>query len=113
MDSDDNSTTTVYNTISQYNNSDIKTPDEFANSEQSPSTFSQSPFKPLLSQTTNETSPAPSSHTDVTPIYSPLTSDSPDSNYPVDTELENKLDNFMILQQKLQHPHTLTIHQLL
>ena len=36
-----------YNTISQFNNSDIETPDEFANSEPSPSTFSQPPFQPI------------------------------------------------------------------
>ena len=43
---------------------------------------------------------------------SPLTSDTPDNNSPVDTELERELDNFITHQQQLQHPHTLTIHQL-
>ena len=51
MDSDANFTTLVYNTISQYNISDIETPDEFADSEPSPSTFCQPPFPPLKTQT--------------------------------------------------------------
>ena len=50
MDSDTNSNTTAYNTISQFNNSDLETPDKFDNSEPSPSTFSQPPFQPLHSQ---------------------------------------------------------------
>ena len=37
--SDANSGITIFNTISQFKNSDIETPDEFANSEPSPSTF--------------------------------------------------------------------------
>ena len=41
-----------------------------------------------------------------------MTSDSPDHSSLVDTELENKLDNFITLQQQLQHPNTLTIHHL-
>ena len=41
MDSDTNSDITVFNPISQFNNSDIETPDELANSEPSPSAFSQ------------------------------------------------------------------------
>ena len=50
MESVTNSNTTVYNTISQFSNSDIETPDKFANSEPSPSTFSQPPFQPIHSQ---------------------------------------------------------------
>ena len=38
MNSDTNSDITVYTSISQFNNSDIETPDEFADSEPSPST---------------------------------------------------------------------------
>ena len=40
MDSETNSNTTVYNTIFQFNNSDLETTDEFENSEPSASTFS-------------------------------------------------------------------------
>ena len=50
MESDNNSNTTVYNTISQFNNSDIETTGEFANSEPSPPTFSQPPFQHIHSQ---------------------------------------------------------------
>ena len=39
MNSDTNSDITVFNTISQFNKSDIETPDEFANSEPSPPAF--------------------------------------------------------------------------
>ena len=75
MDSDDNSTHTVFHTISQFNNSDIETPDKFQNSEPSPSTFSQPPIRPLHTPTPDEPSPAPSSYTEATPILSPMTSD--------------------------------------
>ena len=47
MDSDSNSDITVFNTISQFSNSDIEIPDELAKSEPSSSTFSQPPFDPL------------------------------------------------------------------
>ena len=39
--SDTNSDISVFHTISQFNNSDLETPDEFANSEPSPFTYSQ------------------------------------------------------------------------
>ena len=53
--SDIKTDTSVFRTISQFNNSDLENPDEFANSEPSPSTysqtnspnFSQPPFKPI------------------------------------------------------------------
>ena len=41
MNSDTNSDITVFQTISQFNNSDVETPDEFADSESSPSTHTQ------------------------------------------------------------------------
>ena len=89
MDSDDTSTNTVFHTISQFNNSDIETPDEFADSEPNPSTFCQPLFQPLHTQIPDEPSSAPSSYPDATPIYSPMTSGPPDHSSPVDTELEN------------------------
>ena len=112
MDLDNTLSKTVFHTLSQFNNSDIETPDEFADYEPSPSTFSQPPFQPIDTQIPKPFS-APSSCTDATPIYSPMTSDPPDHSSPVDTELENELEKFITLQQQLQHPNTLTIHHLL
>ena len=89
MQSNTNSNTTVYNTISQFNNSDIETPDEFAISEPSPSKFSQPPFQPLHSQVKIEPPSPPSSLSHVTPIYSPLTSKSSDYNDQVHTQLSH------------------------
>ena len=94
MDSGDTSTYTVFHTISQFNNSDIENPDEFADSEPSPSPFSQPPFQPLHNQVPDEPSSVPSSYTDATPIFSPMTSDPPEPSCAVDEELENDLDNF-------------------
>ena len=113
MNSDDTFTHTVFHAISQFNSSDIETLDEFQNSEPSTSTFSQPPFRPLRTPTSNEPSPAPSSHTDATLILSPMTSDPPDPPSPVNEELENLLDNFITLQQQLQNPNTIKIHHLL
>ena len=55
--SDTYSDVSVFHTISQFNNSNVETPDEFADSEPSPSThtqtnfsvFSQPPFRPIQS----------------------------------------------------------------
>ena len=110
---DDNSTKTLFHTISQFNNSDIETPDEIKNSETSPSTFSQPPFRQLHTPTPDEPFSAPSSFTDATPILSPMIGDQPDTPSPIDEELENELDIFITLQQQLQNPNTLTIHHLL
>ena len=41
-----------------------------------------------------------------------MTSDPPDHSSPVDTDLENELENFTTVQQQLQHPNKLTIHHL-
>ena len=112
MESDTNFNTTVYNTISQFNNSDIETPDEFANSEPSPSTFSQPPFQPIHSHVKIELPSPPSRISYVTPIYSPLTSEPSDNNDQDHRQTSHELDNFITLQQQLQHPQTLTIHQL-
>ena len=112
MEPDTNSNTTVYNTISQFNNSDIETPDAFANSEPSPSSFSQPPFQPIQSQVKIE---PPSPHfpiSYVTPIYSPLTSEPSHNNHQDHTQISQELDKFIKLQQQLQHPQTLSIHQL-
>ena len=110
MESDTNSNTTVYNTISQFNNSEIETPNKFANSEPSPSTFSQPPFQPLHSQVKIEPLSPPSPISHVTPIYYPLTSESSDNNDSQNTQTSRELDNFIKMQQQLQHPQTNTIH---
>ena len=99
IESDTNSNTTVYNTITQFNNSNIETPDEFANSEPSPSTFSQPPFQPLHSQVKIEPPSPPPSISHVPPTYSPLTSDSSDNNDQDHTQISHELDNFITLQQ--------------
>ena len=99
MDSDTNSKTTVYNTISHFNNSDLGSSAEFDNSEPSPSTFSQPPFQPLHSQINFEPPSPPSSISNVTPTYSPLTSEPSDNNSSVNTQISHELDNFITLQQ--------------
>ena len=112
MDSDANSDITVFHKISKFNNSDIETPDEFANSEPSPSTFSQPPFRPIHSQSQND-SPSTISHiSQVTPTYSPFTNERSNNNSPETTQISYDLNNLITLQQQVQHPHTLTIHQL-
>ena len=112
VDSDDNSTNTVFHTISQLNDSDMETPDEFQNSKPSPSTFSQPLFRPLQTPTPDKLFPAPSSYTDANPQLSPMTSDQTDPPSSVNEKLENECDNFITLQQQLQNPNTLTIHHL-
>ena len=112
MDSDTYSEITVFNTISQFNNTDIETPDKFANSEPSPPAFSQPPFRIILSQSTND-SPSSISHiSQATPTYSPFTNDHSNNDSPETTQISQELDNLITLQQQIQHPHTLTIHQL-
>ena len=72
MDSDTNSDVTIFNTISHFNNSDIETPDEFANSEPNPPGFSQSPFRPFHPQSTNNSYSSISHISQVTSTYSPF-----------------------------------------
>ena len=81
--SDTNSDISVFDNISQFNNSDLETPNEFANSEPSPSTYSQtnpSNFSQPLFQPINASQPLPSLSTpshasQVTPTYTPSLSD--------------------------------------
>ena len=110
MNSDNTSSNTFFHTISQFNNSDFETPDQFADFETSPSTLFLPHFQSLYTQIPDEPSSAPSSFTDATPIYSPMTSDPPDQSSLVDIELEKELENFITLQLQLQHPNPLTIH---
>ena len=106
-------TSLFFRTISQFDYSDLETPDEFANSEPSPSTFSQPPFRSIHSQAQTD-SPSTVSHIyQVTATYSPFTNERSSNNSPESTQISYKLNNLVTLQQQLQHPHTLTIHQLL
>ena len=110
MDSDTNSDITVFNTISQFDNSDIETPDELANSKPSPPAFSQPPFD-LFTPSPQMIPPHsfpmfPKQPLHIFPL--PMTSTSPET-----TQISQEIDNLIILQQRIQYPHTLTIYQLL
>ena len=112
MDSYTYSDIPVFNTISQFNKSDIETPDKIANYEPSPPAFSQPPFRPIHAQYTND-SPSSISHiSQATPTYSPFTNDHSNNDSPETTQISQKIDNLITLKQQIQHPHTLTIHQL-
>ena len=95
--SDSNSDISVFHTISQFNNANVETPDEFADPEPSPSThtqtnssgFSKPPFQPLPSVST------PSYASQVTPTYSPLHSDRSYNNSPDTPQISQELDNFI------------------
>ena len=65
MDSND-STQTVFNTISNFNNSGVETPDKFLLSEPSLTNFSQPPYRPIASQLPNKSSLSPSLYTHAT-----------------------------------------------
>ena len=80
MNSDTNSDVTFFQTISQFNNSEIETPDEFADSEPSSSTytpassstFSKPTFQPIQHQTHCISPSTPSHVSQGTPTYSHL-----------------------------------------
>ena len=118
--SDTNSDISVLYTILQLNNANVETPDEFADSEPSPSNdnqtnssvFSKPPFQPIPSNHSLSSVSTPSYASQVTPTYSPLHSDRSLKNSPDNPQISQELDNFIILQQQLIHPNTLTIHQL-
>ena len=117
MNSNTNSDITVFQTISQFKNSDLETPDEFADSEPSPSThtqtnsstFSNPPFQPIQPQ--NQCT-SPYTPFQVTPTYSSFHYERSINNSPDNIQIYNELDNFITLKQQLLSPHTLTIHQL-
>ena len=75
MNSDTNSHISVLYSTSQLNNPNIETPDEFADSEPSPSNnfhtnpsiFSQPPFQPMLPNNPVPTNSTPSYASQVTP----------------------------------------------
>ena len=103
MDSDD-STQTILNTISNLIISDVETPDKFLDSETSPTNFSQPPFQPIVSQLPHEPSTFPSSYTDATLIFSPMSSNQSNAPGPMtNNQLELELDNFITQQQHLHN----------
>ena len=118
--SDTNSDISVFHTISQFKNSDVETPDEFADSEPSPSThtqtnssaFSKTPFRPTQTNHPPPSLSAPSHSSQVTPTYSPFTSERSNNNSQDKIPISEELDIFITLQQQLIYPHTFTIHQL-
>ena len=120
MNSDTNSDISVLYSISQLNNPNIETPDEFADSEPSPSNYNQTnssvfskpPFQPIPSNHSLPSVSTPSYASQVTPTYSPLHSDRSYNNSPDNPQISQELDNFSTLQKQLIHPNTLTIHQL-
>ena len=113
INSDTNSDMTIYTTISQFNNSDIETPDEFADSEPSPSThtptssttFSKPPFQPIQSHSQHAYPYTPSQ---VTPTYSPFNNDRSTNISPDKVQISEELDNFITLQQQ-NHSIVLTV----
>ena len=118
--SDTNSDASVFHTISQFNNSDLETPDGFADSEPSPSiysqtnpsNFSQPPFRPINTSQPLPSLSTPSHASQVTPTYSSFLSDRSANNYPDIPQISPELENYITLQQHIIHPHTLTINHL-
>ena len=114
-DSDTNTDTSVFRTISQYNNSDLETPDEFANSEPSPSTYSQSssqnfsqpPFKPITASQPLPSLSTPSYPSQVTPTYTSSLTDRSTNKSPDIPQLSSELENYINLQQQIVQPGTL------
>ena len=118
MNSDTNSHISVLYSISQLNNPNIDTPDEFADSEPSPSNnfhnpsnFSQPPFQPILSNNPDPITPTPSYASQVTPTYSSYHSDQ-SSHSPDTPRISPELDNFITLQQQPYYLNTPTINQI-
>ena len=118
--SDTNSDISVLYSISKFNNPNVENPDEFADSEPSPSNYTQTnssvfskpPFQPIPPNNPLPSFSTPSYASQVTPTYSPLHSDRSHNNSPDTPQISQGLDNFIPLQQQLIHPKTLTIHQL-
>ena len=119
--SDTNSDISVLYSISQFNKSNVETPDEFADSKPSPSNYTQTnssvfskpPFQTIPSNHPLPSISTPSYASQVTPTYSPLHSDRSYNNSPDTPQISRELDVFInTLQQQLIHPNTLSIHQL-
>ena len=119
MNSDTNSHISVLYSISQLNNPDIETPDDFADSEPSPSTnfqtnpsvFSKPPFQPIPPNNPLPSISTPSYASQVTPTYSSFHSDR-SSNSPDTPQISQELDNFITLQQQPFHFGNPSINQI-
>ena len=119
MNSDTNSHISVLYSISQLNNPNVETPDDFADSEPSPSNnfltnssnFSQPPFQPILPNNPVPTNSTPSYASQVFPTYSSLHSDQ-SSHSPDTPRISPELDNFITLQQQPYRLNTPTINQI-
>ena len=119
MNSDTNSHISVLYSISQLNNPNIETPDEFADSEPSPSNnfqtnssvFSKPPFQPIPPNNPLPSISTPSYASQVTPTYSSFHSDR-SSNSPDTPQISQELDNFITLQQQPFHLENPTINQI-
>ena len=119
MNSDTNSHISVLYSISQLNNPDIETPDEFADSEPSPSNnfqtnssvFSKPPFQPIPPNNPLPSISTPSYASQITPTYSSFHSDR-SSNSPDTPQISQELDNFITLQQQPFHLEHSTINQI-
>ena len=119
MNSDTNSHISVLYSISQLNNPNIETPDEFADSEPSPSTnfqtnssvFSKPPFQPIPPNHPLPSISTPSYASQVTPTYSSFHSDR-SSDSPDTPQISQELDNFITLQQQPFHLENPTINQI-
>ena len=120
MNSDTNSDISVFHTISQFINSDVETPDEFADSEPSPSTYTQTnsstfskpPFRHFQHHHKIPSPSTPSHASQINPTHSLFNSERSNNNSLNNVQISEELDNFITLQQQLPHPCTLTIHQL-
>ena len=119
MNSDTNSNISVLYSISQLNNPNIETPDEFADSEPSPSNnfqtnssvFSKPPFQPIPPSNQLPSISTPSYASQVTPTYSSFHSDR-SANSPDIPQISQEIDNFITLEQQLLHPNIPTINQI-
>ena len=104
--SDTNSDISVLYSTSQLNNPNVETPDEFADSESSPSNnfqtnssvFSKPPFQPIPTNNSLPSVSTPSYASEMTPAYSPLHSDRSYSISPATPKISQELDNFITLQ---------------
>ena len=119
MNSDTNSHISVLYSISQLNNPNIETPDEFADSEPSPSNnfqtnssvFSKPPFQPIPPNNPLPSISTASYASQVTPTYSSFHSDR-SSNSPDTPQISQELDNFITFQQQPFHLENPTINQI-
>ena len=107
--SETNSDISVFHTISQFNNSE---PSPSTHTQTNPSIFSQPPFQPIQTSQPLPSLSTPSYASQVTPTYSPFTSERSNNNSPDTVQISKGLDNFITLQKQLTYPHTLTIHHL-